>query len=509
MTSAREPRLVFASLLLALAAAASLRLLVLDQKPLWCDELATVQRLGLTFGEHVQAMKGNHPLYELLLRLWMPPDGSDVRLRIPSALLGVLAVWLTWRLVRGVGWREGLVAAWLMALSPLAVMYSRIGRAYSLSCFLAAASNLALLWAIRRRRALPFAAYALVTALLVYSNLFAISLWAAQGLFLLWFYGRRIVRLGGRQRLARRLAPWLAAHAAAALLLLPWMLYSLPGAATWSVETKYTAQQFGTWAKACYLPFTLCVGETVHPLNLAVVVPAFIGFGLAFITAAFCAWRRRRTLAQFLLVQVVVVVLIGLFFASAAPKHLMILLPAWMGLVAIGATHLRRPWMRVACVLLVTATMYVSLFNYFANRQFADADMVTPWREMAATVGEQAASQDVILIGYQPDSGAFDMFRRYYRGKGRVERLNFSDWLRQVDSAGQPDHAVWLLLHDGDPWVEVEFFLGAYGFRQKTWQFQMEEHTLQGLREGWRNAGKYRSPLYRLYRCEPVARSIP
>ena len=203
-------------LVTALVAAAALRFAALGQKPLWCDELASLQRLSLSFSAHVQAMKGNHPLFELLLRLWMPPDGSDAWMRIPSAALGVAAVWMTWLLVRGLGARYGLVAAWLMALSPLHVMYSRIARPYSLACTLALASTLALIWAIRRRSVLSFAAYAVATALLVYANLFAASLWLAQVIFLLWFHRRRL----------RRLAPWVVANLAVAALIAPWMWYS-------------------------------------------------------------------------------------------------------------------------------------------------------------------------------------------------------------------------------------------------------------------------------------------
>jgi uncharacterized membrane protein len=249
---------------MALVAAAALRFTALGQKPLWCDELASLQRLGLSFSAHVQAMKGNHPLFELLLRLWMPPDGSDAWMRIPSAALGVAAVWMTWRLVRGLGARCGLIAAWLMALSPLHVMYSRIARPYSLACTLALASTLTLVWAIRRRSVLSYATYAVVTALLVYANLFAASLWMAQAIFLLWFYRRRL----------RRLTPWIAANLAVAALLAPWMWYSAVGAMTWGSQTQYTALQLGLLAKICYLPLTLCLGETVNPLNFPVVIPA-------------------------------------------------------------------------------------------------------------------------------------------------------------------------------------------------------------------------------------------
>ena len=79
----------------------------------------------------------------------------------------------------------------------------------------------------------------------------------------------------------RKLGAWVVANLGVAALLAPWLWYSLFGAVTWSTQTHYTALQLGVWAKACYLPLTLCLGETVNPLNFPVVLPAFIGFGAA------------------------------------------------------------------------------------------------------------------------------------------------------------------------------------------------------------------------------------
>lgn len=477
----------------ALAAAAALRFAALGQKPLWCDELASLQRLGLPFSAHVQAMKGNHPLFELLLRLWMPPDGSDAWMRIPSAALGVAAVWMTWLLVRGLGRRYGLAAAWLMALSPLHVMYSRIARPYSLACTLALASTLALVWAIRRRSVLSFAAYAVATALLVYANLFAAVLWMAQGIFLLWFHRRRL----------RRLAPWVAANLAVAALIAPWMGYSARGALTWSAQTQYTAQQLGGWAKAGYLPLTLCLGETVNPLNFPVVLPALIGFGMAAAGGIVSVFARRRSLGVLLFVEVAAVFAASLAFPAIGAKHLTILLPAWCGLIAIGLLSLRAKWLGRLCGILILATTMTSQFNYFTNRQFADADMVTPWRDIAATVERSEVTGEALIIGYHPDRGVYDIFRRYYRGKLNPAYLDFSDWRRELTRNAEQTASFWILLHDSDPWEEIEAWMNVqhYGFVLTT--FQMREHTLTRLHAGFifhAPQGKFESPLYRLYR---------
>ena len=481
------------SLIFALVAAALLRFAALGQRALWCDELATLQRLGLSFVQHARAMRGNHPLYELLLRFWASPESSDVWLRIPSAALGVLAVWLTWLLLRGIGRSEANVAAWLIALSPLHVMYSRVARAYSLAPALALASSLALVWALKRRRILPLAVYVLATALMIYSNLVAGSVWIAQALFVLWFHRKRV----------RRLGRWVVAHVAVAALLAPWFFFNFRGAAQFGAETAYTARQLGVAAKACYLPLTFCLGETVNPLNLTVVAFAFLGFGATMVGALRHISRKRNRLAVFLLVQVVVVYVLALCFSAAAPKHLTILLPAWCGLLAIGLVRMRVCWLRSACTLIVLATTFTSLFNYYSGREFADADMVTPWRDMAATVEGSERPGDALIVGYRMDRGAYDMFRRYYRGALAPQYLDFVRWQEQLGGELKAGRRVWLLLHDGDPRREIVAWVAGQGSGVYVRFFQMEEHTLQWIRDGFGDREEYRSPLYGLFLLTP------
>jgi hypothetical protein len=478
-------------LCLAILVAAGLRFADLDRWPLWVDELATLQRLDLTFPEHVAAMRGNHPLYELLLRCWAFSGSSDARVRVPSAVMGVVSVWLLWLALRRTNRWAALLAAWLLALSPLHLMYSRIARAYSFAAMLALLNLLAFQWALRRRGALPLLTYVIVTAALIYANLIAVVICIAQGLFILWFFRRR----------PRRVVRWILAGLGVAALIAPWMVYSMPGAVEWGVETQYTARQFGHWAKAAYLPLTFSLGETVHPLNLKVVIPAFVGFGGLMLLAFFRTIRRRRPLMVLLLLQVLAGYGVGLAFDAAASKHLLVIVPSYCGLIAFGLAHLSRkhvPW-AVLLGILVFGTSVVSDANYFAGREFADADMVTPWREIVATVETEEMPGEKILIGYRPDPGAYDMFCRYYFGRLSAEHLDFDDWRGEIAGDLERHGSVWLLLHDGDPWADAEAWFRNIGVPHTMTPFQEEEHTLQGLREGWRNAGKYTSPLYRLY----------
>ena len=480
----------------AVGVATLLRLAALGQKTLWCDELVAVQRLGLGFVRHLMAMRGNHPLYELLLRVWASPDSGDVWLRIPSAVLGILAVWMTWRLLRNLGRREALVAAWLVALSPLHVMYSRIARAYSLAFTLALASNLALIWTLKRRKLLPFAAYVLATMAMVYSNLVAGSVWIAQGCFILWFFRRRL----------RRLMPWIAANVCIAALLLPWGVYSFVGAMQWGSDTQYTAQQQGRLAKVAYQAMTFCLGETVNPLNWWVVPISALAFGSMIVAGVVIVLRRRRPMAVFLLLQAVIVYGMGLYFGAAAAKHLAVLLPAWFGVIAIGIVRTRVRWVKVAALTVMLTAMIVSNVNYFTGWEFADADMVTPWREMVKAVRAESGPGDAVIIGYQMDRGAYDMFNRYDDGEIETEYLDFKNWRSHLDKAMQEHKHILLLLHDGDPWEEIETWLRGQNIFFEMQPFQEEEHTLERIRarDFFGPGERFQSPLYRLYRITPT-----
>jgi hypothetical protein len=294
---------------------------------------------------------------------------------------------------------------------------------------------------------------------------------------------------------------WVAVNAVILALVAAWAFRNFTLALRWSAETQYTAGQLGRLVKACYLALTFCLGETVNPLNLWVVIPAFLGFGVAMGLGLLKTASRRRSMAVFLFLQAATVCLSGIFLGAAAPKHLVILLPAWCGLLALGVVGGRK-FLSVPAAALILLTTFASLFNYFTDRQFADADMVTPWREMAAAVERSESSNDAIEIGYQMDRGAYDMFRRYYRGRLQPQYVKFADWRGDLEGLRRTHPRVILLLHDGDPWEDIETWLKQSGARFTVTPFQMEEHTIKELREGFGSIGKYRTPLYRLYVIE-------
>lgn len=125
----------------AIGAAAALRLGGLDREGLWLDELFTARVVGReSWAGLVDELAGDvhPPLYYALLRLFTALAGdSDVALRAPSAIAGVLAVAGVYRLGRRLaGTGVGLAGAWLLAVAPFAVALDREARSNALLALL-------------------------------------------------------------------------------------------------------------------------------------------------------------------------------------------------------------------------------------------------------------------------------------------------------------------------------------------------------------------------------------
>jgi len=105
-----------------------------------------------------------HPMgFYLLGYAWTSLFGIDIgTLRLPSAILGGLTVWLVWRLGRmHYGNTVGLVAALLLAAHGYHLLWSQLARMYAPGTFCAVLATLLLVVVIqdRQRRLWPQAAY--------------------------------------------------------------------------------------------------------------------------------------------------------------------------------------------------------------------------------------------------------------------------------------------------------------------------------------------------------------
>ena len=131
---------------LILLLAIGLRLYQLGTESLWIDEM-----LSIIDAESIPSnMNWGRPLYYILLRLWMLFGSSDVWLRSLAVVFDIGGVFLIYQIGRHLfGESTGLVASFMMAISPLFINHAQEIRMYSLSSFLSLGGTLAMIYALK------------------------------------------------------------------------------------------------------------------------------------------------------------------------------------------------------------------------------------------------------------------------------------------------------------------------------------------------------------------------
>lgn len=117
------------------ALAFAVRVVGLGRQGLWFDETVSVfvARMDWREGINFLLADGVHPpLYYAVQKALLAFGSSEAALRLPAAVFGTLAVPLLYRIASRWAPQARVMAALLLALSPLAVWYSREARMYSL-----------------------------------------------------------------------------------------------------------------------------------------------------------------------------------------------------------------------------------------------------------------------------------------------------------------------------------------------------------------------------------------
>jgi mannosyltransferase len=200
-------------------AGAILRFAFLGLRPYWRDEAFTALAVHRSMGAmlSVVAHDSAPPLSYVVQHLVVSVVGAPVGLRFISALAGTIAIPLGAALGRRVGGhRVGLWSASTVAVFPSLVLASRDARMYALAVTLVLATVLTLWRLVERPGWARTCVYGVCVVVALYTNYFtafAVIAELAAALFVLRADRRRLVLAG-------------LAATAAALTLIPWLLYA-------------------------------------------------------------------------------------------------------------------------------------------------------------------------------------------------------------------------------------------------------------------------------------------
>lgn len=170
---------------------AILRLTSLNQS-LWLDEAINtlaVKNYSLhdIVGQYARA-DFHPPGHFILLWFWTKIFGySEIAVRIPSVVFGLLTIWITFLIGKKIfSKRVGLVSATLIALNPLHIYYSQEARMYAMAA-LAVAINIFLLIKLVKGEKLKLIYLVLSNIFILASDYLAYFIFPAQFIFLLLY----------------------------------------------------------------------------------------------------------------------------------------------------------------------------------------------------------------------------------------------------------------------------------------------------------------------------------
>ncbi|MFH1244044.1 MAG: glycosyltransferase family 39 protein [bacterium] len=171
-----------------LGLAAVLRLVLINQS-LWLDEAIEALALRGHFGPILSYALSDFqpPLYHLLGLAWTRLFGfSEIALRTPSLLAGLVLVYFVFKLGELIGTKKlAIIASLLVATNPLLIYYSGEGRTYILTTLLVTASFYYLVLSLRRRTLSSIIHYSLFITLTLWTSYLSWFVALSQGIYLI------------------------------------------------------------------------------------------------------------------------------------------------------------------------------------------------------------------------------------------------------------------------------------------------------------------------------------
>ncbi len=341
-----------------------LRVGAIDHDSLWFDEAITYSYNHVPCANFIVGRfcdPGNPPLYWILAGIWSTVFGdSEAGLRSFPALCGVLTVpFLALVGRRLVSPSVGLSAAFLIAISPMAVELSNEARPYALLGLLAVAATWSFVRWVQENRKLDLAVYSVAVFLVCATHYYGgvVPLAHAAG-------------LGTLPRERRRLRAWLGAMLVAGLL-----GSSVLNVLIRQVAMKGNLSRMGDRWITQFLATPMVFGfgrnlawrESPAWLLAAVTVAALVCLWLP-VLFALCRCRRNPfavvLLGSWALIPIVVPLVVAVTVSPIyATRYAFVGLPPFLLLAAWGLDQFR-PTVRRAIFLAILTMTSLSLYRY-------------------------------------------------------------------------------------------------------------------------------------------------
>ena len=448
--------LVFIILIIGLI----LRLIAVNQS-FWLDEAIQVLESTVPFSEVWKIPADFHPpLFHYLGWFWLKVSTAEWWARLLPLSLGLGSIYFLYQEAKElINKKTAVIAALFLASSGFHVYYSQEFRPYILSCFLATASFYLFFKLIKSSKSLSIV-FILVNALGFYSLYYFPLILAGQGIAMLLFYKKRFFK-------------WLANIGTSFLFFLPW----LPMFAKQLAIGSGWAQSFTVWKTSVSTPLfkvlpLVFVKFWLGNISISNNLLYFMTGLMLFILTIFLirhAFVKKKKLAViiliFLLVPITIAFLSSFIVPTIAPKRLLLILPQFYFLLALGIVSLPKKFQKpvLAIIFLINIS---SLSAYYLNSNFQREQ----WRQAVDWTEENASANSLALFEF---SSPFGPWTYYQTGKveGRAVFENGTEVSQSMPKLAENKNSIFLfhyLFEMTDPDQKAARWLLNNGFVLKT-----------------------------------------
>lgn len=442
-----------------------LHLTGIDRESLWRDEVDSIRFAAdiwdqVSGGETIKGMVSeltsyltrpgwNGPLYFLALEPWLQAAGqSELALRIPSTLAGLIAVAVSYQLGSHLfGSVTGQLSALFFAVNPYLAWYAGEGKMYTLITALSLLSTFLLLKACRSGLTRLWLAYLLITSLLFYTHILTPLLLPVQASL--------VLLLEPRAALSRR------ALLSAGLLVLPYLPLLI-----W--QWPHLAEKAETGFPFVPLPaMGMRMGEVISrgvvgwtaKLPLTLLLGA-MGLGLSLSPASLNRrWARLRAglgLVIWAGLPIVELYLVSLRRPLFTERYLIWILPAWLILAAGGLAGLAQRG-RIARLVALGWTAGLVVVGLLGTSRQWGTPLRADFRSAAALLTDHYQPDELIVFQIPYLQDTFDYYApelSYTAAEGPYTNwgnpAEETDTYLRATTAGYS--AVWLVLSEAPMW---------------------------------------------------------
>ena len=376
------------------------------RRPLWLDEALSTALAQAPAGDLWSVLtdrEANGTLYYLLLRPFAAAGSSPLAVRLLSVALAVAALPLLFALVRRLASSGvALVATLALAVNPFFLEYGREAKPEMLAVVAVLAAAIALVRAIGSGRRRDWITYGVIAGLSLYTHLFAAPALAAQ--------------LAAALVVHRRTLPWprlAEALAVAGVIGLPMVVFAATsGGAQVDWVPDLTVRAGRDFIRRLIGVTHLRMG-VVHAALAAAAVGAAV-LGLRGPAAGQRRWPTALA-ASWVVLPVGATVAVSAVRPLFVDRYLLVVLPGWCLLVALGVWVLPRPALRLAAAAAVVVLAVPALGDW------RRAPAVENWSAATAVVAREGRPGDAVFV--YPSYARFPF--------GHAARDREEPWLRR------------------------------------------------------------------------------